>query len=119
MTRASVLAGFPDGLATEGPTAGEASLRGLRLVREAQASGEVQDEGEPETPFEHVTHPAAPSEQVARDVQRQAQSRSGSDAPQQTAESDPAHPAAPGHDDAQPEDVRPEDVRPESAEGEA
>ena len=30
-----VLAGFPDGLADEGPTAGEASLAGLRIAREA------------------------------------------------------------------------------------
>jgi NADH-quinone oxidoreductase subunit E len=111
-----VLAGFPDGLATEGPTAGEASLRGLRLVREAAAQGDERgDLAEPAEPIEHTAHPpprpappAAPVEQVADDVQRQAQTRSGSDAPHQTAESDPAHPAEPGNDGSRPEDVRPE-----------
>jgi NADH-quinone oxidoreductase subunit E len=34
-----ILAGFPDGRADEGPSAGAASLAGLRIYREEQSAG--------------------------------------------------------------------------------
>jgi NADH-quinone oxidoreductase subunit E len=82
-----VLAGFLDGKAGQGPVAGEESLLGLRLAKElgqtapaAAASAPTADAG------------AQAAEAVA---QQQEQRPSASDAPAQTAESDPAHPASP------------------------
>jgi NADH-quinone oxidoreductase subunit E len=98
-----VLAGFPDGLATQGPSAGEASLRGLRLVRAAEtdeAAGERAGAGAGRPGGDQGTAAAtAAVGSAATDVRRQQQQRSGTAVPQQTAQSDPAHPAEPGHDD--------------------
>jgi NADH-quinone oxidoreductase subunit E len=97
-----VLAGFPDGLATQGPAAGEASLRGLRLVR--AAAGQAPDDAAPDAAGAGGGEPgpsgAAPATAAAAaDVRERQRSGSGTEAPQQTAQSDPAHPAEPGHDD--------------------
>lgn len=65
---ARVLAGFPDGRAAEGPGAGEASLRGVRLAREkgwaAPAGAAAPSDGGPSpTPTGSVDTPAnAPDE---------------------------------------------------------
>jgi NADH-quinone oxidoreductase subunit E len=83
-----VLAGFPDDLADDGPSAGPATLLGLELFRAQQAAT-----SEPEAP-----EPKAARKKRATKKTTPKQT-SGHDAPLQTAESNPAHDATPGNED--------------------
>jgi NADH-quinone oxidoreductase subunit E len=86
-----VLAGFPDDLADEGPSAGPATLLGLELFRAQEAAAQ---------------RPAAEPKKAAtkRGATRKAtvKQTSAHDAPVTTAESDPAHDATPGHEEPRP-----------------
>ena len=75
-----VLAGFYDGRADEGPSAGPATLVGLEIVREQERAGAHRREDRTTASTSGSTTAAAPS---------------AHDAPTGTAESDPAHPSAP------------------------
>jgi NADH-quinone oxidoreductase subunit E len=91
-----VLAGFPDGRAGEGPSAGPMTLAGLRLAEqagsgpaEASPRGDGQGRGEPEPSAETIaaTGPIGYGAEGGP---------SGADAGVPTAASDPANPAAAG-----------------------
>ena len=79
-----VLAGFPDGRADEGPAAGPATLAGLQIFREQTAAGKRRKDGEPST----TRTPEATTPGIGYGNQG---GPSESDAPAQTAESDPAN----------------------------
>jgi NADH-quinone oxidoreductase subunit E len=81
-----VLAGFPDGLAHEGPSAGPASLLGLQIAQEQQRA-----RGDDADPTRRTTDASGGS---GTGYGREG-GPSDSDAPQQTAESDPHHAAGP------------------------
>jgi NADH-quinone oxidoreductase subunit E len=83
-----VLAGFPDDLADEGPAAGPATLLGLELFREDAESSA----SESPAPKKTATRKAAAKKTATKQT-------SAHDAPSQTAESDPAHDAAPGDEE--------------------
>ena len=83
-----VLAGFYDGRADEGPSAGPATLAGLRLHREETSAGKRRKHGEPSTG-------RAPDGAGSGTGYGPRGGPSGDDAPAETAESDPANPAAP------------------------
>jgi NADH-quinone oxidoreductase subunit E len=84
-----VLAGFPDGLAHEGPSAGPASLLGLQIAREQQREQQrVQGGGE------DATRRTAGADGGSGSGYGREGGPSGSDAPQQTAASDPHHDSA-------------------------
>jgi NADH-quinone oxidoreductase subunit E len=55
-----VLAGFPDGRADEGPSAGDPSLAGLRLA--AREGWAAPDDGDASEPPELTTRPNTPAE---------------------------------------------------------
>jgi NADH-quinone oxidoreductase subunit E len=78
-----VLAGFPDGLANDGPSAGDASLVGLVIARELEQRG--QDATRRKTDASGGSGTGYGPEGGP----------SGSDAPHQTAHSDPHHDARP------------------------
>jgi NADH-quinone oxidoreductase subunit E len=111
-----VLAGFPDGRATQGPAAGPASLVGLELARDrgwtapagpGEAPRTTADSGErAEGTGDDVT--AAPA----------GRPHSGTSEGVTTAESDTAHAAEPGHQDEAGGDPReaPKDSRPTTGE---
>jgi NADH-quinone oxidoreductase subunit E len=86
-----VLAGFPDDLADEGPSAGPATLLGLELFREQEAAQEASSRrSDPETKKtakRAATRKSAPAETSAHD------------APMKTAASDRAHDATPGNEE--------------------
>ena len=75
-----VLAGFYDGRAGEGPSAGPATLVGLELVREQEQAG---------------AHRRVESSTTTTTGRTTASAPSAHDAPTGTAESDPAHPSEP------------------------
>jgi NADH-quinone oxidoreductase subunit E len=96
-----VLAGFPDELADEGPSAGPATLLGLELFREQEAAQEASS---------RLSGPAAKKtaakKTAAKKTAKRASTRkrapaetSAHDAPMKTAESDPAHDATPGNEE--------------------
>jgi NADH-quinone oxidoreductase subunit E len=85
---ARVLAGFPDGLADEGPAAGPATLVGLQVARERAEESEGNG---------GATKAAArTAEQTA--TRTPSGAPSAHDAPARTAESDPAHDSPTGRD---------------------
>jgi NADH-quinone oxidoreductase subunit E len=91
-----VLAGFPDGLAHEGPAAGPKTLVGLQLYREQSAGGESGEGGGGGRP--RTTSPASPRTSAGGAA---ATAPSAHDAPAETAASDPdSDPAKPGGDTA-------------------
>ncbi len=79
-----VLAGFPDGRADEGPAAGPATLAGLQIFREQTAAGKRRKDGDTST----GRTPRATTSGTGYGNQG---GPSESDAPVQTAESDPAN----------------------------
>ena len=83
-----VLAGFYDGRADEGPSAGPATLAGLRLHREETSAGKRRKDGEASTG-------RASGGAGSGTGYGPRGGPSGDDAPAETAESDPANPAAP------------------------
>jgi len=86
-----VLAGFPDDLADEGPSAGPATLLGLELFREQEAAQEASSRRSgPET--KKTAKRAATKKTTSKNT-------GAHDAPMQTAESDPAHDATPGSEE--------------------
>jgi NADH-quinone oxidoreductase subunit E len=91
-----VLAGFPDDLADEGPSAGPATLLGLELFREQEATQEASSRS---------SGPAAKKTAAKKTAKRAATRKkapaetSAHDAPMKTADSDPAHDAAPGNEE--------------------
>jgi NADH-quinone oxidoreductase subunit E len=91
-----VLAGFPDDLADDGPSAGPATLLGLEIAREQESSG---TKGSPakKTATKRAAKKAG-SRGAAIDTGRARSS--AHDAPVQSAESDPAHDATPGTQEA-------------------
>ena len=100
-----LLAGFYDGRADEGPAAGAASLAGLRLARQlasrASDTSDTSDTGD--TSDTSDTSPAGDTGGPGTTTGYGPEGGpSGSDAPQPTAESDPANVAAPGHEEDQP-----------------
>jgi NADH-quinone oxidoreductase subunit E len=83
-----VLAGFYDGRADEGPSAGPATLAGLRLHREETSAGKRRKDGDGSTG-------RASGGAGSGTGYGPRGGPSGDDAPAETAESDPANPAAP------------------------
>jgi NADH-quinone oxidoreductase subunit E len=83
-----VLAGFYDGRADEGPSAGPATLAGLRLHREEASAGKRRKDGDGSTG-------RASGGAGSGTGYGPRGGPSGDDAPAETAESDPANPAAP------------------------
>jgi NADH-quinone oxidoreductase subunit E len=81
-----VLAGFPDGLANEGPSAGPATLLGLQIARQQQQEG---GEGGDTTRRTSSTSGGSGTGYGPEG------GPSGSDDPNSTAQSDPAHHATP------------------------
>ncbi len=79
-----VLAGFPDGRADQGPAAGPATLAGLQIFREQTAAGKRRKDGDTST----GRTPRATTSGTGYGNQG---GPSESDAPVQTAESDPAN----------------------------
>ncbi len=84
-----VLAGFYDGRADEGPSAGPATLAGLRLHREAMSAGRRRKDGDTATDGSASGGPASGTGYGPQG------GPSGDDAPAETAKSDPANPAPP------------------------
>jgi NADH-quinone oxidoreductase subunit E len=97
-----VLAGFPDGLADDGPSAGPATLLGLDLFREEEARSSTATARKKAPTKKAATKKAATKKAAAkRAPARQADAEtSAHDAPAQTAESDAAHDATPGSEDS-------------------
>ncbi len=97
-----VLAGFPDGRAGEGPSAGPATLAGLEIYREQQNAGkrrkdadDAADADPPKAPRKRSarkTATASADSSPAKGYGRP-DSESGADAPASTAESDDANPS--------------------------
>ena len=93
-----VLAGFPDGRADEGPSAGAATLAGLQIHREQTSAGKRRrtegDSGDAKPAARGARKTAAPAGSgTGYGVQG---GPSDSDAPSETAESDTANPTPPG-----------------------
>jgi NADH-quinone oxidoreductase subunit E len=80
-----VLAGFPDDLADEGPSAGPATLLGLELFRAQEAAAQRA-----------ASEPKKAATKRAATRKRTAKETSAHDAPMKSAESDPAPDATPG-----------------------
>lgn len=78
-----ILAGFPDGRADEGPSAGPATLVGLQLARERGESAPSPD----------TSGPSSGPQSTEGGGYGAAGGPSGHDAPTPTAPADPAHPA--------------------------
>ena len=92
-----VLAGFPDDLADEGPSAGPATLLGLELFRAQEASA-----AEPAVPAKKKTATKkASSRKTAAAVDTGGEGTSAHDAPLDTAESDRANDATPGAEETE------------------
>ncbi len=85
-----VLAGFPDGLATEGPAAGPATLVGLQLARERGWSAPEMPQGERRSDGHGGPEPAPGAADPGEPVKH-----SGHDAPADTAASDSANATSP------------------------
>jgi len=103
-----VLAGFPDGRADEGPSAGPATLAGLRIHREQTSAGKrrrTDGDGDDEQPAaKKATARKSPARKTTRKTSAPGGSGTGygaeggpseSDAPVSTAESDPANATPP------------------------
>jgi NADH-quinone oxidoreductase subunit E len=111
-----ILAGYPDGRATQGPAAGPASLVGLELARERGWTAPAGPGEEPRT----TATSGARAEGTGDDVTAAPAGRphSGTSEGVPTAESDTAHAAEPGHQDEAAGDPReaPRDSRPRTGE---
>jgi NADH-quinone oxidoreductase subunit E len=86
-----VLAGFPDDLADEGPSAGPATLLGLELFREQEAAQEASSR--------RIGPEAKKTTKRAATRKRAPAETSAHDAPMKTAASDTAHDATPGNEE--------------------
>ncbi len=95
-----VLAGFPDGRAGEGPSAGPASLAGLEIYREQQNAGkrrkDADEDAAPKAPKKRAARKSATASAADSSPAKgygRPDSESGADAPASTAESDDANPS--------------------------
>ena len=102
-----VLAGFPDGRADEGPSAGPATLAGLQIYREQQGAPSAEPAADPAL-VDASAAPAAPKRSRKTATSKRTAEvaapttgygrdggPSASEAPNSTSGSDPAHPAPP------------------------
>jgi NADH-quinone oxidoreductase subunit E len=96
-----VLAGFPDDLADEGPSAGPATLLGLELFREQEAAQEASSRRSEPAAKKTATKKTAAKKTAKRAATKKTTTNTTSahDAPMKTADSDPAHDAAPGNEE--------------------